>query len=137
MLGSILKMSSALAIVLLLAACDPVPSNEFNPPGGFVSEPGPTGRAAIRAVLYTPSHGTFRTVRQAVTTYMGRATDAITVQGWQAEQVDEPDWPHFKVAFQWNDGQRTRSAEWELNHLGIWPVNNEAKVLSVFPPDPR
>lgn len=128
------RIVTGLALALAVAACDPVPTATFTPPGGFEREPTLTGRAAVRAVLYTPSHGSFRTVREALTVYMARTTEAVRVHGWIAEGVTASASPYYRVAFSWNDGRRERAAEWELDGAGVWPMNNEARVLTVFPP---
>lgn len=128
------KLVAGIALALTFGACDPVPVATFTPPGGFRREPSLTGRAAVRAVLYTPSHGSFRTVREALTVYMARSTEAVHVHGWIAEGVTAATAPYYRVAFSWNDGRRERAAEWELDTLGVWPMNNEARLLTVFPP---
>lgn len=128
------KRIAGIALMLAVAACDPVPVATFTPPGGFEREPSLTGRAAVRAVLFTPSHGSFRTVREALTVYMARSTEAVQVHGWIAEGVTASSSPYYRVAFSWNDGRRERAAEWELDNMGVWPMNTEARVLTVFPP---
>lgn len=121
-------------LALGAAACDPAPFGEAAPPGGYAAPVTATGRAAVRAVLYTPSHGSFRTVREAVSVYMERSTEAVAVHGWIADAVTNDASPYYRVAFAWNDGARERTAEWELDGAGVWPMNNEARVLTVFPP---
>jgi hypothetical protein len=121
-------------IFLALSACDPVPPRDVPPPGGYRAPPGSTGRAAIRAVLYTPSHGSFHTVREAVSVYLSRATEAVAVHGWSAAGVTSPARRYYEVDFDWFDGRERRQARWELDALGVWPVNNEARILTVFPP---
>jgi hypothetical protein len=120
---------------LAVAACDPAPTKKYVPPGGFAAQTDETGVVAIRAVLVTPSHGTFLTVREALSSYIGRADQHVKVKGWSAARDTTSPVPHYNVAFAWNDGEQNRQAEWELNKWGIWPLNNEARILSVFPPE--
>lgn len=119
----------------LVCACDPLPP-PFRPPGGYATRPDRTGEAAIRAVLVTPSHGMFHTVREALSSYMGSGSQEIKIAGWTAKPSPlGSEVPFYVVAFAWNDGERNRTAEWEINEWGIWPQNNEARLLSVYPPE--
>lgn len=127
-------MKLRLIAVTLLMACDPYPARETAPPGGYQARPSSTGRAAIRAVLFTPSHGSFRTVREAVSVYLGRSTEAVAVAGWSAAGVTSGTRRYYEVGFDWYDGRENRQARWELDHQGVWPANNEARILTVFPP---
>ncbi len=123
-----------LFLAAALFACDPLPQREFVPPGGYARETSVVGRSAIRAVLFTPGHGYFRTVREAVKTYMGEATAAVRVDGWYAYAETQPI-DRYVVRFAWTDGALPRYAEWELNRAGVWPTNREAEYLSVYPPE--
>ena len=96
-------------LALVLVSCDPVPPHDAPPPGGYRARPTATGRAAIRAVLYTPSHGSFRTVREAVRTYLSRATDAVQVDGWSAAGVTSSTRRYYQVDFGWFDGREVRT----------------------------
>jgi hypothetical protein len=117
-----------------LTGCDPAPREVSPPPGGYSAMPNALGQAAIQAVLYTPSHGSFRTVREALTTYIGRTTEAVEIQGWSAHSAVEPI-PRVLVEFSWRDRHHDHQAEWELNEFGVWPLNDEARYLSMYPPE--
>ncbi len=123
----------AFSLVGLTSACDPVPDGTFRPPGGLATPVDRTGRLAIDAVLYTPGYGVFRTVREGLSSYLRAATEAVEVHGWTAERVVEPV-DNVQVVFAWHDGERERTAEWELNGWGVWPLNDEARYLSMYPP---
>ena len=118
-----------------LFSCDPVPRGEAAPPGGFAGRPDSAARSAVRAVLLTPSHGHFRTVREAMVSYLGSVTDGVQISGWSAARAATGAVPHYDVDFSWFDGERGRQAQWEINAWGIWPVNDESRLLSVFPPE--
>lgn len=119
---------------LIFCACDER-TQPLKPPGGYRQPVDATGVAAIRAVLLMPSHGHYHTVREALLSYLGMAGKEVRPLGWSVAPAITGPVPFYRVSFAWFDGVRDRSAEWELDHFGIWPINDEARLLAIFPPE--